>query len=103
VIFHKSLNKNNPTLPDEANDRAFYSKEKNEFFLMYDDVRLSANPEKVLLDFLPKHLRNRRHSRKGGSRKSRSKRRKELISAASIRIHAPRSRHPLLIRCCYHW
>ncbi len=32
-------------------DKAFYSKEKNEFFLMYDDVRLSANPEKVLLDF----------------------------------------------------
>ena len=32
-------------------DKAFYSKEKNEFFLMYDDVRLSAYPEKLLLDF----------------------------------------------------
>ena len=32
-------------------DQAFYSKEKNEFFLMYDEVRLSANPEKSLLDF----------------------------------------------------
>src|SRR5207249_9797505 len=28
-------------------EKAFYSKEKNEFFLMYDDVRLSANPEKL--------------------------------------------------------
>lgn len=32
-------------------DKAFYSTEKKEFFLMYDDVRLSANPEKMLLDF----------------------------------------------------
>ena len=31
--------------------KAFYSKEKNEFFLMYDDVRLSNSPEKTLLDF----------------------------------------------------
>lgn len=31
--------------------KAFYSKEKNEFFLMYDDVRLSRNPEQTLLDF----------------------------------------------------
>ena len=32
-------------------DKAFYSKEKNEFFLMYDEVRLSANPRQALLDF----------------------------------------------------
>jgi hypothetical protein len=31
--------------------QAFYSKDKNEFFLMYDDVRSSANPEQALLDF----------------------------------------------------
>ena len=30
---------------------AFYSKEKSEFFLMYDDVRLSDSPEQALLDF----------------------------------------------------
>jgi hypothetical protein len=31
--------------------KAFYSKEKNEFFLMYDDVRLSGSPRRALLDF----------------------------------------------------
>ncbi len=31
--------------------KAFYSLEKSEFFLMYDDVRLSSNPEQALLDF----------------------------------------------------
>jgi len=31
--------------------KAFYSTEKNEFFLMYDDVRSSDSPEKLLLDF----------------------------------------------------
>ena len=31
--------------------KAFYSKEKGEYFLMYDDVRMSANPAKDLLDF----------------------------------------------------
>ena len=31
--------------------KAFYSTEKSEFFLMYDDVRLSGSPEKTLLDF----------------------------------------------------
>jgi hypothetical protein len=31
--------------------KAFYSTEKNEFFLMYDDVRLSKSPEQALLDF----------------------------------------------------
>jgi hypothetical protein len=31
--------------------KAFYSPEKSEFFLMYDDVRLSNSPEKALLDF----------------------------------------------------
>jgi len=31
--------------------KAFYSKEKSEFFLMYDDVRTSNNPEQMLLDF----------------------------------------------------
>jgi hypothetical protein len=30
---------------------AFYSKEKSEYFLMYEDVRKSASPEEVLLDF----------------------------------------------------
>ncbi len=34
-------------LPAEA----FYSKEKSEYFLMYDDVRRAANPAKALLDF----------------------------------------------------
>jgi hypothetical protein len=31
--------------------KAFYSKEKNEFFLMYDDVRSSGSPRRALLDF----------------------------------------------------
>ncbi|MGA2420744.1 MAG: DUF5996 family protein [Candidatus Acidiferrum sp.] len=31
--------------------KAFYSKEKGEYFLMYEDVRQSANPEKDLVDF----------------------------------------------------
>jgi hypothetical protein len=31
--------------------QAFYSKEKSEFFLMYDDVRQSADPRQTLLDF----------------------------------------------------
>jgi hypothetical protein len=31
--------------------KAFYSAEKNEFFLMYDDVRLAESPEQTLLDF----------------------------------------------------
>ena len=31
--------------------KAFYSAPKSEFFLMYDDVRLSNSPEKALLDF----------------------------------------------------
>jgi uncharacterized protein DUF5996 len=31
--------------------KAFYNSEKNEFFLMYDDVRLSNSPEQALLDF----------------------------------------------------
>jgi hypothetical protein len=31
--------------------KTFYNKEKSEFFLMYDDVRLSSSPEKTLLDF----------------------------------------------------
>jgi Family of unknown function (DUF5996) len=31
--------------------KAFYSTEKSEFFLMYDDVRLSKFPEQTLLDF----------------------------------------------------
>ncbi|HEX4425607.1 MAG TPA: DUF5996 family protein [Terriglobales bacterium] len=30
---------------------AFYSKEKSEFFLMYEDVRLAASPEKALMEF----------------------------------------------------
>jgi hypothetical protein len=31
--------------------KAFYSGEKNEFFLMYDDVRRSHSPEQALLEF----------------------------------------------------
>ena len=31
--------------------KAFYSGEKNEFFLMYEDVRLAESPEQALLDF----------------------------------------------------
>jgi len=31
--------------------KAFYNSEKSEFFLMYDDVRLSNSPEQSLLDF----------------------------------------------------
>jgi hypothetical protein len=31
--------------------QAFYSQEKSEFFLMYDDVRRAASPEGALLDF----------------------------------------------------
>jgi Family of unknown function (DUF5996) len=31
--------------------KAFYNGEKNEFFLMYDDVRLADSPEQTLLDF----------------------------------------------------
>jgi hypothetical protein len=31
--------------------KAFYSKEKSEYFLMYDDVRLADSPEQALLDF----------------------------------------------------
>jgi hypothetical protein len=31
--------------------KAFYSKDKGEYFLMYDDVRQSAEPEKDLMDF----------------------------------------------------
>jgi hypothetical protein len=31
--------------------KAFYSGQKNEFFLMYDDVRLSRSPEQALLEF----------------------------------------------------
>jgi hypothetical protein len=31
--------------------KAFYSQEKSEFFLMYDDVRTTENPGKTLLDF----------------------------------------------------
>ena len=31
--------------------KAFYSTEKSEFFLMYDDVRSSDNPKQLLLDF----------------------------------------------------
>src|SRR5207248_11408256 len=30
---------------------AFYSTEKREFFLMYDDMRRSSSPEQALLDF----------------------------------------------------
>jgi hypothetical protein len=39
--------KDRPVLPSKA----FYSKDKSEFFLMYDDVRSSANPAQTLLDF----------------------------------------------------
>jgi len=38
---------NQPVMPSKA----FYSGEKNEFFLMYDDVRLSHSPERALLEF----------------------------------------------------
>jgi hypothetical protein len=31
--------------------KAFYSKEKSEFFLMYEDLRQSADPDGALLDF----------------------------------------------------
>lgn len=31
--------------------KAFYSKEKSEFFLMYEDVRLAESPEKALMEF----------------------------------------------------
>jgi hypothetical protein len=31
--------------------KAFYSGEKNEFFLMYNDVRLAQSPEQALLEF----------------------------------------------------
>lgn len=37
-----------PVLPNEA----FYSPEMGEFFLKYEDVQKSDNPEKTLLDFL---------------------------------------------------
>jgi hypothetical protein len=45
-----------PEPPDFKNSKiqpakAFYSPEKSEFFLMYDDVRLSNSPEQSLLDF----------------------------------------------------
>ena len=33
-------------------ESAFYHSELKEFILMYDDVRLAANPEHILLDFL---------------------------------------------------
>ena len=33
-------------------EQAFYSSEMGEFFLLYDDVRKSANPEETLLSFL---------------------------------------------------
>jgi hypothetical protein len=39
--------KNSAVLPAKA----FYSAEKNEFFLIYDDVRLAESPEQMLLDF----------------------------------------------------
>jgi hypothetical protein len=32
-------------------EKAFYNKEKNEFFLMYEDVRLASNPAQTLLAF----------------------------------------------------
>ena len=46
-----------PTAPDFGEqpvqpEAAFYSKEMGEFFLKYEDVQQSANPEKTLLDFL---------------------------------------------------
>ena len=31
--------------------QTFYSSEMKEFFLLYDDVRTSASPEKALMDF----------------------------------------------------
>jgi hypothetical protein len=31
--------------------KAFYSKEKSEFFLMYEDVRLAPSPENALREF----------------------------------------------------
>jgi hypothetical protein len=33
-------------------DKAFYSREMLEFFLMYEDVRQAKNPEETLMDFL---------------------------------------------------
>ncbi len=36
-----------PVLPAKA----FYSKQMNEFFLMYDDVRTAASPREALLEF----------------------------------------------------
>ena len=33
-------------------EKAFYSQEMKEFFLMYDDVRTAENPKKTLMDFL---------------------------------------------------
>jgi hypothetical protein len=33
-------------------DKAFYSQEMSEFFLMYEDVRQAKNPEETLLNFL---------------------------------------------------
>jgi len=33
-------------------EKAFYSTEMNEFFLMYEDVRQAANPKAALMDFL---------------------------------------------------
>ena len=33
-------------------EKAFYSAEMNEFFLMYEDVQTAENPEKALRDFL---------------------------------------------------
>jgi hypothetical protein len=33
-------------------EKAFYSAEMNEFFLMYEDVRQAANPKAALMDFL---------------------------------------------------
>ena len=37
--------------PSRKPAKAFYSPEKSEFFLMYDDVRLSNSPEQSLFDF----------------------------------------------------
>ncbi len=39
--------KDQPVQPENA----FYSKEKSEFFLMYEDMRSSSSPEQALLDF----------------------------------------------------
>jgi len=39
--------KEQKVLPAEA----FYSREKNEFFLMYEAVRTAADPERILMDF----------------------------------------------------